>query len=125
MDQKTIVCIEDDPQVIDFIELVLKNRGFNLVGALGGREGIETARQVRPDLVLLDLMMPEMSGWDVLNVMQWDTQLKEIPVIIVSVMSQWLAARQGEHVLQAEDYVTKPFSIQRLVDSVSTVLGMA
>jgi len=125
MDEKTIVCIEDDPQVIEFIRLILKGRGFNLVGAVGGREGLEAARQIRPDLVLLDLMMPEISGWEVLDVMRGDNQLKGIPVIVVSVMAKWLAARQGAHVLTADDYVTKPFPIQRLVQSVCTVLGVS
>jgi two-component system response regulator VicR len=125
MDEKTIVCIEDDPQVIEFIRLILKGRGFNLIGAVGGREGLETARQVRPDLVLLDLMMPEISGWEVLDVMRGDHQLRDIPVIVVSVMAKWLAARHGAHVLAVDDYVTKPFPIQRLVGSVCTVLGMA
>jgi CheY-like chemotaxis protein len=62
--KKTAVCIGDDLERIDLVKLILGRRGFELVGAVGGREGLDTVRKLRPDLVLLDLMMPDMDGID-------------------------------------------------------------
>ncbi|MBN1955655.1 MAG: response regulator [Anaerolineae bacterium] len=68
--RKTVVCIEDEPEMIDLVRLILGRKGFELIGAVGGREGLRTARQVEPDLVLLDLMMPDMDGWEVYHALK-------------------------------------------------------
>jgi len=120
---KTIVCIEDDPDIIDLVRLIVKRQGFKLIGALGGREGIETTRRVLPDLVLLDLMMPDVSGWDVLDAMEADKDLEKIPVIVVSVKSNRIDARLDKPSRKVEAYIPKPFASQSLLNSVCTVLG--
>jgi len=68
MDQTTvkrILCVEDEPEMIDLIRLILSRRGFEVHGAAGGVEGVRLIRELHPDLVLLDLMMPDMDGWEV------------------------------------------------------------
>ena len=62
---KKVVYIEDEPEMIDLVRLILGRKGFEVIGANGGIEGLDTVRRERPDLVLLDLMMPDMDGWEV------------------------------------------------------------
>ena len=82
--KKKVVCVEDEPEIIDLIKLILGRKGFDLTGATGGLEGLEAIRRIKPDLVLLDLMMPDMDGWEVYQQMKADSELKNIPVIVVT-----------------------------------------
>lgn len=122
--RKKIVCIEDEPEMIDLVRLILGRRGFELIGAVGGREGLETIRQVKPDLVLLDLMMPDMDGWEVYQHMKADEELRHIPVIIVTAKAQSIDKVLGLHIAKVDDYITKPFGPQELIDSVNRTLGI-
>jgi DNA-binding response OmpR family regulator len=122
--RKKIVCIEDEPEMIDLVRLILGRRGFELIGAVGGREGLETVRQVKPDLVLLDLMMPDMDGWEIYQHMKADEELRNIPVIIVTAKAQSIDKVLGLHIAKVDDYITKPFGPQELIDSVNRVLGI-
>ncbi len=122
--RKKIVCIEDEPEMIDLVRLILGRRGFELIGAIGGREGLETVRRVKPDLVLLDLMMPDMDGWEIYQHMKADEELRDIPVIIVTAKAQSIDKVLGLHIAKVDDYITKPFGPQELIDSVNRVLGI-
>ncbi len=122
--KKTVVCIEDEPEMIDLVRLILGRKGFELIGAMGGREGLETVRRVKPDLVLLDLMMPDIDGWEVYQQMKADPALKDIPVIVVTAKAQSIDKVLGLHIAKVDDYVTKPFGPQELLQSVEKVLGM-
>ena len=122
--KKTVVCIEDEPEMIDLVKLILGRKGFELVGAVGGREGLETVRKLKPDLVLLDLMMPDMDGWEVYQQMKADDELKVIPVIVVTAKAQSIDKVLGLHIAKVDDYVTKPFGPQELLQSVNKVLGL-
>jgi len=122
--RKKIVCIEDEPEMIDLVRLILGRRGFELIGAVGGQEGLETVRQVKPDLVLLDLMMPDMDGWEIYQHMKADEELRNIPVIIVTAKAQSIDKVLGLHIAKVDDYITKPFGPQELIDSVNRVLGI-
>jgi len=122
-EKKTVVCVEDEPEMIDLVKLILGRKGFELVGAVGGREGLETVRKLKPDLVLLDLMMPDMDGWEVYQQMKADDDLKAIPVIVVTAKAQSIDKVLGLHIAKVDDYVTKPFGPQELLQSVNKVLG--
>ncbi len=121
-EKKTVVCVEDEPEMIDLVKLILGRKGFDLVGAVGGREGLETVRKLKPDLVLLDLMMPDMDGWEVYQQMKADDELKNIPVIVVTAKAQSIDKVLGLHIAKVDDYVTKPFGPQELLQSVNKVL---
>jgi len=121
--KKTVVCIEDEPEMVDLIKLILGRKGFELTGAMGGREGLEVIRRVKPDLVLLDLMMPDIDGWEVYQQMKADDELKHIPVIVVTAKAQSIDKVLGLHIAKVDDYVTKPFGPQELLQSVEKVLG--
>lgn len=122
MSEKTILCIEDEPEMIDLMRLILGRRGYNVKGAAGGVEGIRQVRQIHPDLVLLDLMMPVMDGWEVYQQMKADESTRDIPVIVVTAKAQNIDRVLGLHIAKVDDYLAKPFSPQELVDSVEKVL---
>jgi len=118
-----IVCIEDEPDMIELIRLILEPRGYRVSGALGGKEGLDLLKSDFPDLILLDLMMPDMDGWDVYKQVKADPALANIPVIVVTAKAQSIDKVLGLHIAKVEDYVTKPFSPDDLVASVTRVLG--
>jgi two-component system, OmpR family, response regulator VicR len=120
---KLILCIEDEQEMIDLIRLILNRRGFEVKGANGGKEGLEIIRKEHPDLVLLDLMMPEMDGWEVYQQMKADEATKNIPVIVVTAKAQSIDKVLGLHIAKVDDYIAKPFSPQELLTSVDNVLG--
>ena len=120
---KHILCIEDEPEMIDLIRLILGRRGFEVIGAAGGKEGLEKVRQDLPDLVLLDLMMPDMDGWEVYQQMKADEKTKDIPVIVVTAKAQSIDKVLGLHIAKVDDYIAKPFSPQDLLNSVDKVFG--
>ena len=119
---KSILCIEDEPEMIDLMRLILGRRGFSVKGAAGGIEGLRMIRAERPDLVLLDLMMPDMDGWEVYQQMKADEKTKGIPVIVVTAKAQSIDKVLGLHIAKVDDYIAKPFSPQDLMNSVEKVL---
>jgi len=119
---KCILCIEDEPEMIDLMRLILGRRGFEVKGATGGVEGLSKIRQDPPDLVLLDLMMPDMDGWEVYQQMKADEKTKNIPVIVVTAKAQSIDKVLGLHIAKVDDYISKPFSPQELMSSVEKVL---
>ncbi len=118
---KRILCIEDEPEMIDLIRLILSRRGFEVLGAAGGVEGIKMVREMLPDLVLLDLMMPDMDGWEVYQQMKADDSMREIPVIVVTAKAQNIDKVLGLHIAKVDDYIAKPFGPQELMDSVEKI----
>ena len=118
-----LIYIEDEQDMIDLVELILKRKGYEVTGVLGGREGLEAVRRELPDLVLLDLMMPDMDGWDVYQQMKAEENTREIPVIVVTAKAQSIDKVLGLHIAKVDDYISKPFSPQELVDSVEKVMA--
>jgi two-component system, OmpR family, response regulator VicR len=124
MDSKRrVVYIEDEQEMIDLVRLILNRKGYDIIGANGGHEGLDTVRKELPDLVLLDLMMPDMDGWDVYQQMKAEEATKNIPVIVVTAKAQSIDKVLGLHIAKVDDYISKPFSPQELVDSVEKVFS--
>ncbi len=120
---KRVVCIEDEPEMIDLVKLILSRKGYQVIGAMGGREGLEAIAREKPDIVLLDLMMPDMDGWEVYQKMKANDGTKSIPVIVVTAKAQSIDKVLGLHIAKVDDYITKPFGPQELVESVEKVLA--
>jgi DNA-binding response OmpR family regulator len=119
----TIVYIEDEPEMIDLVKLILTRKGYQVIGAAGGREGLDVVRERIPDLVLLDLMMPDIEGWDVYQQMRADEATRHIPVIVLTAKAQNIDKVLGLHIAKVNDYISKPFSPQELVTSIEKVLA--
>jgi DNA-binding response OmpR family regulator len=122
---KSIVCVEDEPEMIDLLKLILGRKGYEVHGANGGRAGLEAIRKLAPDVVLLDLMMPDMDGWEVYQQLKADDKTRDIPVIVVTAKAQSIDKVLGLHIAKVDDYISKPFSPKELLNSVENVLKKA
>jgi len=109
----TVLVVDDDATVHDLLQRTLSKRGFRVEGALDGPGGLERARDLMPDVILLDVLMPGMDGWSVLTALKSDPELAGIPVVIVSMLED----RRLGFALGAADYVTKPVEPARLADT--------
>ncbi len=123
--KRRILCVEDQPEMIDLIRLILSRKGLEVEGAIGGREGLKLMRENPPDLVLLDLMMPDMDGWEVYRQLRADERLREIPVIAVTAKAQDIDRVVGLKIAGMDGFITKPFALGELIASVEQVLGMS
>jgi two-component system response regulator VicR len=120
---KRLAYIEDEAEMIDLVRLILGRRGFTVIGANGGREGLALVQKEIPDLILLDLMMPDMDGWDVYHQIKSDAKTREIPVIVITAKAQNIDKILGLHIAKVDDYISKPFSPQELLERVEQVLS--
>jgi DNA-binding response OmpR family regulator len=121
---KRVVCIEDEPEMIDLVRLILGRKGYDVIGANGGIEGLDAVRRERPDIILLDLMMPDMDGWEVYQQIKADPDLKQIPVVVVTAKAQSIDKVLGLHIAKVDDYITKPFGPQELLESIEKILSV-
>ena len=116
-----ILVVDDDPDILQFVRLNLELDGFEVDLAGGGREALEKAAASPPDLMLLDVMMPEIDGLTVLRRMRSDPPTANIPVIVLTARSLAEDRVKGLD-LGADDYITKPFDLEELIARVKTVL---
>jgi len=119
-----VLCIDDEPGVVELITLILKSQNIQVEGANSGPEGLDVMRQNPPDAVLLDIMMPDMDGWEVYRQMKEDDNLKNIPVIIVTARNSSFEEIIARERAGVNDYVTKPFVPNDLRSSLSKVLKL-
>src|SRR5271157_826241 len=119
---RLIVYIEDDTEMIDLVTLILNRRGYLVKGAHGGRQGLDLVQKEPPDLILLDLMMPDLDGWDLYQQLKANDTTKDIPVIIITAKAQAIDRVLGLHIAKVEDYISKPFRPQELIESIEKVL---
>jgi CheY-like chemotaxis protein len=117
--RRTVLCIEDELEMIRLIELTLQRGPFQVIGAVSGQQGLDIARRVRPDVVLLDLMMPDMDGWEVAQRLREDETLRNVPIIAVSVVQP---TNYPGRELPVDDYVMKPFRADDLLRRVSDMV---
>ena len=122
-EKKRILCIEDEPEMIDLTRIVLEREGYAVLGAIGGSRGLEMIKEEKPDLVLLDLMMPDIGGWEVYRQIKADRELAKIPIIVVTAKAQSIDKVLGLQVAKVDDYITKPFGPKELLASIDRVLS--
>jgi len=118
-----ILCIDDEVGVVELVELIMQKEGMSVSGASSGQAGLELMRQSPPNLVLLDIMMPDMDGWDVFKEIKADPDLKDIPIIILTARDSTFEEIIARDRAGVDDYVTKPFTPQELRKSVKKVLS--
>lgn len=117
----TILVAEDQQHVRSLVEYKLRNSGFVVVSVEDGNAALQKAEEIIPDLVLLDVMMPLMTGFEVLGALKKNQKTKDIPILMVTAQSKEDEVLKGLE-LGADDYITKPFSPNELVARVKTVL---
>jgi DNA-binding response OmpR family regulator len=120
--KKKIVVIEDDTDFLVLVRMMLADEALEIIPALGGVEGLETVRALAPDLVLLDLILPDLNGWEVYVQMREDPALANIPVIILTCQGTRYDRTFGLHVARVHDYLMKPFLPSQLRRSVTSAL---
>jgi len=117
-----IVYVEDDEEMIDLVTLILERKDYRVSGASSGRKGWEMIKSELPDMVLLDLMMPDIDGWEVFQNIRDTESTKDIPVIIITAKAQNVDKVLGLHIAKVDDYITKPFKPEELVESVEKLI---
>jgi DNA-binding response OmpR family regulator len=123
MATERVVCIEDEPEMIDLVKLILSRDGFEVFGARSGMEGLELVEDTQPKLVLLDLMMPDIDGWEVYQRLKANPSTRHIPVIVLTARAQSIDKVLGLHIAKVDDYITKPFGPLELRKSVEKVIA--
>ena len=117
-----VLLVEDDPVILRLLEVNFELEGYDVVLAHDGAEGIDLARSERPDLVISDIMMPKVSGLELVAALKGDEATAGIPIILLSAKAQSGDVKAGMEV-GADDYVTKPFEPLDLVDRVRALIG--
>jgi DNA-binding response OmpR family regulator len=120
--RKKILVVEDDLDLVELLRFNLINAGFSVFAALDGAEALKKARSVLPDLILLDLMLPELDGFAVCEILRRNNSTAGIPIIILTAISSQLARVAGIGA-GANDFVTKPFSPKDLLGRIETLLS--
>lgn len=120
-----VAYIEDESEMIDLVRLILGRQGFTVLGALGGKEGVELVQKEKPELILLDLMMPDLDGWDVYHQIKSDETTRDIPVIVITAKAQDIDKILGLRIAKVDDYIAKPFSPEELIVRIERVMAGA
>ena len=114
--------VEDDPDLVELLSFNLRGCGFTVSTASDGLDALKKARTILPDLILLDLMLPELDGFGACEILRREPETATIPIIMVTAMSSQFARMAGLEA-GANDYITKPFSPKQLVARVQALLG--
>jgi len=121
MNMTKIMVVDDEPDILAMVEMILNRKGYEAILAEGGAEALELLKKTKPDLILLDLMMPGMDGTEFLRKLRSDENLKDIPVIVVSVRST-IEKESREAMELADDYITKPIDLPTLYTAIEEML---
>jgi|TARA_R100000005_G_scaffold95839_2_gene79071 two-component system alkaline phosphatase synthesis response regulator PhoP len=119
--KNTILVVDDEKDLLDLIEYNLKKEGFAVLKAENGEEGIEIAKEHKPDLVLMDIMMPKMDGMEAVETMRADDELKSTPIIFLTARSDEKTEVEGLD-KGGDDYITKPISTTKLISRIKAVM---
>jgi DNA-binding response OmpR family regulator len=122
MGEKTILLIDDDELVLKLLDINFRPRGFNVVDFLGGSGAFRKAREISPTLIILDIMMPLVDGWSVLQQLKRDDSTRDIPVIVLTVKGSPEDISRARE-MGAHRYVVKPFNPSELVSLVEETIG--
>ena len=122
MPKKRILIVDDEPDLVETIQLALEIESYETLVAYDGYRGLDRARNERPDLIILDVMLPGMNGYKVCRLLKFDEKYKRIPVIMLTAEAQEKDRRTGEET-GADFYMTKPFSVDKLLAKVREYVG--
>ena len=118
-----VLHIDDKPEMIDMIRIILGKAGYEVAGATNGRSGLQVLETFMPDVVLLDLMMPDIDGWEVFRSIKANPRTAHIPVVVLTARAQSIDKVLGLHIAKVDDYITKPFTQAQVLESLKRVLA--
>jgi DNA-binding response OmpR family regulator len=121
VDRKRILVVDDEIYIVHILEFSLTMEGYNILTAFDGEEALRVIEQERPDLVVLDIMMPKLDGYEVCRRLRKEERFSGLPVILLSAKGRSIDREVG---LQAgaDDYITKPFSPRKLIEKIRELL---
>jgi two-component system alkaline phosphatase synthesis response regulator PhoP len=117
-----ILVVDDEIYIVHILDFSLGMEGYEVLTALDGEQAVERARAEHPDLIVLDIMMPKLDGYETCKLLKADPATKDIPVILLSAKGRNVDQKVGFEV-GANDYITKPFSPRKLVERINVLLG--
>ena len=125
MEQKSkrVIYFEDDKDMVELVRIILGREGYQVEGIAEGQAGIKAVQQNSPDVILLDLMLPDMDGWEIFRQLKHDESTADIPVIVITAKAQSIDKVLGLEIAKVDDYISKPFRPNELVDRVEEVLA--
>ena len=115
---KKILVVDDEKRIVEILQAYLERDGYRVIAAYDGRSALELARSNSPDLIILDLMLPEVSGWDVCRELRRES---DVPIIMLTARDDTTDKIIGLE-LGADDYITKPFSVEELLARIQVKL---
>lgn len=121
MERKRILVVDDEIYIVHILEFSLTMEGYTVLTASDGEEALRVIEQERPDLVVLDIMMPKLDGYEVCKRLREDEQFRDLPVILLSAKGRPVDRDAGLEA-GADDYITKPFSPRRLLEKIRELL---
>lgn len=121
MANQTILVVDDEKDLLDLIEYNLKKEGFDVLKAENGEQGIKIAQEHRPDLILMDIMMPKMDGIQAVEILRKDESLRNMPIIFLTARGDEKTEVQGLD-MGGDDYITKPISTTKLISRIKAVM---
>ena len=122
MSKKKILVVDDEPQLVDALKMRLEANSYDVLTAYNGHEGLEKARREKPDLIILDLILPKIDGYKVCRMLKFDNEYKNIPIIILSARAQETDKKMGAEV-GADAYITKPFELEVVLKKIEKLLA--
>ena len=120
---KRVIYFEDDKDMVELVRIILGREGYQVEGIAEGQAGIKAVQQNSPDVILLDLMLPDMDGWEIFRQLKHDESTADIPVIVITAKAQSIDKVLGLEIAKVDDYISKPFRPNELVDRVEEVLA--
>jgi len=120
---KKIIVVDDEPDVLKTTSIFLKSEGFNVVTAVDGIAALEVIRKERPDLIVLDIMLPKIDGYKICRMLKFDDKFRDIPIIIFTARAQEVDEKKAMEV-KADAYITKPFQPDVLLGKIKQLLSM-
>lgn len=118
---KKILIVDDEQDIVESLKFVLESNDYTCYCAYNGEDGLRLAKEILPDLMILDVMMPKINGYKISRLLKFDSKYKNIPILMVTARSQNEDKLIGEET-GADEYITKPFEIDEVVNKVNSYL---
>ena len=123
MYQGRVLVVDDEVYILHILDFILGAENYDVVTATNGEQALQKVREEKPDLVILDIMMPKLDGYETCRLIKGDPETQNVPVILLTAKGREVDQKLGREV-GASDYITKPFSPTKLIDRVQAILGV-